>query len=43
MAASILNTPSAIEMSVLVVRAFVSLRQTFFDHKELSLKFLNSN
>ncbi len=35
MAASILNTPRAIEVSVLVVRTFVKLRQMMSTHKEL--------
>ena len=36
MAASILNTPRAIDVSVYVVRAFVELRDTLIAHKELS-------
>lgn len=40
MAASILNTPRAIEMSVLVVRTFVKLRQMISTHKELSHKLI---
>jgi len=36
MAATILNTPRAIEVSVYVVRAFVELRDTLIAHKELS-------
>jgi hypothetical protein len=35
MAASVLNSPRAIEMSVFVVRAFVALRETAADHREL--------
>jgi len=35
MAASVLNAPRAIEMSVFVVRAFVSLRETIAGHREL--------
>lgn len=36
MAATILNTPRATEVSVFVVRAFVELREGFATHKELS-------
>jgi hypothetical protein len=39
MAASILNSPRAIEMSVFVVRAFVRLRDTLASHKALASKF----
>lgn len=39
MAASVLNTPRAIEVSVLVVRAFVKLRELLSTHKELNQKF----
>jgi hypothetical protein len=38
MAASVLNSPQAVEMSVLVVRAFVRLRELVGTHKELALK-----
>ncbi|MEW6669268.1 MAG: ORF6N domain-containing protein [Thermodesulfobacteriota bacterium] len=38
MAASVLNTPRAIEASVFVVRAFVRLRQMISTHKELARK-----
>jgi len=38
MAASVINSPIAIEMSVFVVRAFVKLRQTIAQHKELARK-----
>lgn len=38
MAASVLNTPRAIEASIFVVRAFVSLRQMLATHKQLALK-----
>jgi hypothetical protein len=38
MAASILNSPKAIEMSVLVVRAFVRLRRLLAAHQELATK-----
>ena len=36
MAASVLNSPRAVEMSVFVVRAFVRLRQMLSEHKELA-------
>ena len=36
MAATILNTPRAVEMSVYVVRAFVKFREVLAGHKELS-------
>jgi len=39
MAASVLNTPRAVEVSVYVVRAFVKLRETISTHKELARKF----
>ena len=39
MAASVLNSTRAVEVSVLVVRAFVKLRELLFTHKELSRKF----
>jgi hypothetical protein len=38
MAASVLNTTRAIEMSVFVVRAFVRLREVLAAHKELAAK-----
>lgn len=38
MAASVLNSPRAIEASIFVVRAFVKLRQLLVTHKELALK-----
>jgi hypothetical protein len=38
MAASVLNTPRAIEVSVYVVRAFVKLRELLSTHKELAGK-----
>jgi hypothetical protein len=38
MAANILNSPRAIEMSIYVVRAFVRLRATLATHKELARK-----
>jgi hypothetical protein len=36
MAASVLNTPHAVEVSLFVVRAFVQLRETLGAHKELA-------
>ncbi len=36
MAASVLNSPRAVEISVFVVRAFVQLRETIAGHKELA-------
>lgn len=38
MAATILNSPRAIEMSVFVVRAFVQLRELLSTHKRLAAK-----
>jgi hypothetical protein len=38
MAASVLNTPRAVEMSLYVVRAFVRLREVLATHKELAKK-----
>lgn len=38
MAASVLNSPQAIEASVYVVRAFVRLREVLSTHKELARK-----
>ncbi len=38
MAASILNSPRAVEVSVYVVRAFVRLRETLAAHKGLAVK-----
>ena len=38
MAANVLNSPQAVEMSVLVVRAFVRMRQLLAAHKELTGK-----
>ena len=38
MAASVLNSQRAIEVSVFVVRAFVQLRETLAQHKEIALK-----
>jgi hypothetical protein len=36
MAASVLSSPHAIEVSVFIVRAFVKLRRTIAEHKELA-------
>lgn len=38
MAASVLNSPRAVEMSVFVVRAFVRLRQVLIEHHELAAR-----
>ena len=38
MAASVLNSPRAIEISVYVVRAFVKLREMVSAHRELAQK-----
>src|SRR5262249_26850134 len=38
MAATILNSPRAVEVSVFVVRAFVKLRQLALGHKELAAR-----
>ncbi|MFC1498284.1 ORF6N domain-containing protein [Verrucomicrobiota bacterium] len=38
MAASVLNSPKAVEVSVFVVRAFVQLREVVAGHKELARK-----
>src|SRR5947209_19578271 len=38
MAANVLNSKQAVQMSVFVVRAFVKLRETFATHKELADK-----
>ena len=38
MAASVLNSPLAVEVSVIIVRAFVKLRRFIAEHKELSRK-----
>lgn len=40
MAASVLNTPRAIEASIFVVRAFVKLRTLLATHKELERKLI---
>jgi hypothetical protein len=39
MAASVLKSPRAVEVSVFVVRAFIKLRELLFTHKELARKF----
>ncbi len=39
MAATILNTPKAVEMSVFVVRAFIRLRELLLTHKHVASKF----
>ena len=36
MAASVMSSPRAIEVSVFIVRAFVKLRSTIAQHKELA-------
>ena len=38
MAASILNSPCAVEVGLYIVRAFVALRRAITEHKELSAK-----
>jgi|GEM_PF-1341697 hypothetical protein len=38
MAASVLNSPKAVEVSIFVVRAFVQLRETITGQKELARK-----
>ena len=38
MAASVLNSPQAIEVSIFIVRAFVKIRQVISEHKELARK-----
>ncbi|MCG8375981.1 MAG: hypothetical protein MI702_05825, partial [Chlorobiales bacterium] len=38
MAANMLNSKTAIEMSIFLVRAFVKLRETISQHKELARK-----
>ena len=40
MLASVLNTPTAIQASVLIVRAFVKLREILLTHKELAKKLI---
>jgi uncharacterized membrane protein len=41
MAATILNSPRAVEVSIFVVRAFVKLRQFVLSQKELTAKLLD--
>jgi hypothetical protein len=41
MAASVLKTPQAVEVSIFVVRAFVRLREYVLEHRELSRKLLD--
>ncbi len=41
MAATILNSPRAVEISVFIVRAFVKLRQFVLSYKDLSAKLLD--
>jgi hypothetical protein len=38
MAASVLNSPKAVEMSILVLRAFVRLRQFLATHRQVAAK-----
>jgi len=38
MAASVLNSPQAVEVSVFIVRAFIKLRELVMNHKTLSHK-----
>ena len=38
MAASVLNSPQAAEVSIFIVRAFVKLRQAITDYKDLTRK-----
>ena len=38
MVASVLNSPRAVEVSVFIVRAFVKLRRTVAEHRELAAK-----
>ena len=38
MAATILNSPRAVQMSVVIIRAFVRLRQLLVNHKALAAK-----
>jgi hypothetical protein len=42
MAASVLNSPRAIETSILVVRSFIRLREILITHKELTRKLEES-
>lgn len=38
MAANVLNSPHAVQMSIVVVRAFFALRRMILDHRTLSMK-----
>jgi len=38
MAATILNSPQAVQMSILVVRAFIAMRSALHDSKQLAAK-----
>ncbi len=40
MLANVLNTPTAVETGVLIVRAFVKLRELLSTHKELERKII---
>ncbi len=40
MAASVLNSPTAVEVSVYIVRAFIRLRRVIAEHKELSRRIV---
>ena len=40
MAASVLNSPEAIEVSVYIVRAFVRIRRVISEHKEISRRIV---
>jgi hypothetical protein len=40
MAASVLNSSKAVEMSVVVVRAFVKLREILATHRQLAIKLV---
>ena len=41
MLANVLNTPTAVETSILIVRAFVKLRELLSSHKELERQILD--
>ena len=41
MLANVLNTPTAVETSILIVRAFVKLRELLSTHKDLERKILD--
>lgn len=40
MAASVLNSPKAIDMSILIIRTFIKLRQLLNSHSKLRQKLL---